>query len=342
MADAVPPNEVSAEIERKVVPVNGIPTVISVLQPKDKPSKLSVVVIPGNPGLVEYYDVFISSLYEASGQSLSIYGISHAGHSPILAEYTKHLENHERENSPLLTEKNNVDETEVVQSCCISTGTYSLQEQITHKKAFLEKYIPKNTKIILIGHSIGAYIILKLMKEITREPDIVKAILLFPTIERMAASPNGRYVTPFVNYFKWLAVSTVSFVSYFPQSFMKSLVQWWFSGRCVQDDVVDTTLRLLSSEASSNSLEMARCEMAEVTELDEDVIASHLDKLIFYYGATDQWAPVSYYEDLKKKFPDGEIYLCDKGFEHAFVLTSSTQVGQMVWQWLDKIQSHYS
>lgn len=87
----------------------------------------------------------------------------------------------------------------------------------------------------------------------------------------MAATPNGRYVTPFVNYFKWLAVSTVSFVSYFPQSFIKSLVQWWFSGRCVQDDVVDTTLRLLSSEASSNSLEMARCEMAEVTELDEDV-----------------------------------------------------------------------
>lgn len=79
MADAASSEEVSAEIERKVIPVNGIPTVISVLQSKEKSPKLSVVVIPGNPGLVEYYDVFITSLYEASGKSLAIYGISHAG-----------------------------------------------------------------------------------------------------------------------------------------------------------------------------------------------------------------------------------------------------------------------
>jgi xanthine dehydrogenase/oxidase len=153
----------------------------------------------------------------------------------------------------------------------VCTGTYSLNQQIAHKKVFLEQYIPKNTKIILIGHSIGAYIILKLLKDCERGNDIIKSILLFPTIERMAATPNGRFVTPLVNYFKWFAVSTVSVVSYFPQSFMKFLVQWWFSGRNVQDGVVDTTLRLLNSEASSNSLEMARCEMAEVTDLDEEV-----------------------------------------------------------------------
>lgn len=68
------------------------------------------------------------------------------------------------------------------------------------------------------------------------------------------------------------------------------------------------------------------------------VIASHLDELIFYYGATDHWAPVSFYENVKKKFPDGEIYLCDKGIEHAFVLTSSKKVGVMVWEWIEKLQ----
>lgn len=195
-----------------------------------------------------------------------------SGHSPILAEYTKHEEPSEEDESPLLSENiKNDEQSELSQSCCITTGTYSLQEQIAHKKAFIEKYIPQNSKIILIGHSIGAYIILKLLKEKIRESDIVKSILLFPTIERMAVTPNGRYVTPLLNYFKWFAVSTVSLVSYLPQSITKSLVQWWFSGRRVHDGVVDTTLRLLNADTSCNSLEMARCEMDEVTELDEDV-----------------------------------------------------------------------
>lgn len=209
---------------------------------------------------------------------MSLFSFFISGHSPILAEYTKQEQPSltEDNNTPLLADniKSDVEPNELNQSCCISTGTHSLQEQIAHKKAFLEKYVPQNTKIILIGHSIGAYIILKLLKEKTRESDIVKSILLFPTIEHMALTPNGRYVTPFLNYFKWLAVSTVSLVSYLPQSITKTLVQWWFSGRRIQDGVVDTTLRLLNTDASSNSLEMARCEMDEVTELDEEVSLS--------------------------------------------------------------------
>lgn len=71
--------EDSPEIQRKVIPVNGIPTVISTLLPRDTCPKVSVVVIPGNPGLVEYYDLFIKGLFEASKKTLAIYGISHAG-----------------------------------------------------------------------------------------------------------------------------------------------------------------------------------------------------------------------------------------------------------------------
>lgn len=79
MADAASLEEMYPEIQRKVIPVNGIPTVISVLKPEENQSKVSVVVIPGNPGLVEYYDAFIWSLFEASSRTLSIFGISHAG-----------------------------------------------------------------------------------------------------------------------------------------------------------------------------------------------------------------------------------------------------------------------
>jgi len=60
------------------------------------------------------------------------------------------------------------------------------------------------------------------------------------------------------------------------------------------------------------------------------VIEQNLKKLICYYGATDHWAPVTYYEDIKEKFPDGKIFLCGRKFKHAFVLESSEEVAEMV------------
>ena len=86
----------------------------------------------------------------------------------------------------------------------------SLDEQITHKKIFLEQHIPSKSKIIPIGHSIGAYIILHPLKNCSRATDVTKSILLFPTIERMAISPSGRYVTPMVTYFKRFAIAAVT------------------------------------------------------------------------------------------------------------------------------------
>ena len=67
------------------------------------------------------------------------------------------------------------------------------------------------------------------------------------------------------------------------------------------------------------------------------VIEQNLNKLIFYYGASDHWAPVSYYEDMKKKFPDGEIYLYQRTFKHAFVLESSEEVAKVVAPWIRNV-----
>ena len=49
--------------------------------------------------------------------------------------------------------------------------------------------------------------------------------------------------------------------------------------------------------------------VSDINNFLSQVIEQNLKKLIFYYGATDHWAPVSYYEDMKKKFPEGEICL---------------------------------
>ena len=137
--------------------------------------------------------------------------------------------------------------------------------------AFIEDCIPQEAKIILIGHSIGAYIILKLLKHSKRSSDILKAILLFPTIEKMALSPSGWHVSPIVNYFKWPVVFLSSMVSWLPAFLKKWMVHWWFSRRNVNDRAISSVLKLLNSQSVNACLTMARDEMAEVVDVDEEV-----------------------------------------------------------------------
>ena len=40
---------------------------------------------------------------------------------------------------------------------------------------------------------------------------------------------------------------------------------------------------------------------------------------------------------MKEKFPDGEIYLCERKFKHAFVLESSEEVAEMVASWIQDV-----
>lgn len=46
---------------------------------------------------------------------------------------------------------------------------FGLNGQIEHKLAFFRKHIPKETRLVLVGHSIGCYIILEMMK---RHPEL--------------------------------------------------------------------------------------------------------------------------------------------------------------------------
>ena len=67
---------------------------------------------------------------------------------------------------------------------------FSLEDQIDHKLAFLQETAPNKTSLYLVGHSIGCHVILKMLKHVV--PSRVKKIfLLFPTIEKMAITPNG-------------------------------------------------------------------------------------------------------------------------------------------------------
>ena len=72
----------------EIVNIYGVPTWISCIKPKETQSKIFVLVIPGNPGPIGFYESFIESLYLTSDCSLTVYGISHAGLQYILMLYS--------------------------------------------------------------------------------------------------------------------------------------------------------------------------------------------------------------------------------------------------------------
>lgn len=88
----------------------------------------------------------------------------------------------------------------------------------------------------------------------------------------MAISPNGRYVTPLVTHFKWLAVSAVAVFSILPDFVKQFLVKWWLSGRKnLMLSSVESVLKLLTPQSISGVFTMAQDEMKEVVQPDDEV-----------------------------------------------------------------------
>ena len=67
---------------KQVFVVNGIPSLVSRIEPGNfvmANCRKAVVVIPGNPGIIRFYDCFLQALFEQCGGKLPVFGIQHAG-----------------------------------------------------------------------------------------------------------------------------------------------------------------------------------------------------------------------------------------------------------------------
>ena len=149
-------------------------------------SSTLIFFITGNPGLIEYYTIYLSTLQRllqptAKAQSchIHLYGQSLAGFSDDLTSAV--------------------------------FRPYSLEEQIQRLEKTLEQVVTNTSRedgkrydnIILIGHSVGAYMVLEIIQRIRlslSQVEITAGILLFPTITHIAKSPSGITIS---KLFKW-------------------------------------------------------------------------------------------------------------------------------------------
>ena len=76
-----------------------------------------------------------------------------------------------------------------------------------------------------IGHSIGAKICVELVKRF-RAKHNAATYLLFPTLERLAQTPNGRKIWPILGPLRKVVVFAASFVHRLPESWLATVVKW--------------------------------------------------------------------------------------------------------------------
>lgn len=213
----------------------------------------------------------------------------------------------------------------------------SLDGQIQHKLAYISDHIPAGKSLILIGHSIGCYMILRMLSDDTDHSlvqfsscrSVRKCYLLFPTIEHIAQSPNGQFFTPLLKYFCWMIPLLT-----FPLLFLPYRVKRFLVERCFRVGItrcaVEATVKLLSPSAYGNSVYLASIEMQSVCELDIETVEKNIERLCFYYGTGDAWCPVDYHHSMIRLFPSADIHLCSHNIEHAFVLRDSEKMAAIL------------
>ena len=70
-------NNSNSTVKHEIALINGVATRIASARSTEE--NLCIVVIPGNPGGIGFYDIFISTIFQAGKGKYSVYGVSHAG-----------------------------------------------------------------------------------------------------------------------------------------------------------------------------------------------------------------------------------------------------------------------
>lgn len=212
---------------------------------------------------------------------------------------------------------------------------YDLQGQLNHKIDFINRFLPKDVRVYLIGHSIGSKLCLDLLKLPHFSKQVQHAYLMFPTIERMAESRKGKLFPTYDRFFFLLRFIYNTF-HLLPSSWKRAVVQWKCRRDGIPEEFLESSVEFTNPPVIDRIWFLALDEMQKVREVDEEVIRSNMNRLKLYYTANDEWVNKEFYYELVQKFPGIDAELCKQGYEHAFVKKSGPEVGKMLSEWINQ------
>ncbi|XP_017977731.1 PREDICTED: lipid droplet-associated hydrolase isoform X2 [Theobroma cacao] len=255
----------------------------------DHPS-FHVVFVPGNPGIITFYKEFVESLFELLGGTASVSAVGYAGQTEKNWEHGK---------------------------------LFSLQEQIDHKMEFI-KGQNIEVPLVLVGHSIGSYISLEMLRRLPKKA--VYCIGLYPflalnlqskkqsTIVRIAMSRVPSTVLSFL----------VASLGLLPRQVLRLIFKLSVGKSWSNTALEAGCSHLPQYHTMRNVLFMARTEFSKLSETpDWEFMRENQDKITFLYGIDDHWGPLEMFEEISKQASGIALSIEREGHTHGFCCTEA-------------------
>ncbi len=201
---------------------------------------------------------------------------------------------------------------------------YTLNEQIAHKRSYLIdrlRNVSADTRVVLIGHSVGAYIALQISSDPVIAPRVHRVIGLCPTVHSIGASPNGQRMAGLFAYGRQALGAAASVLSLLPESLVRAVASFHLNVSGT-DPAVSTVPSLIGYSVAVNATSMARDEckqMGPPHQLDSifhchdqySLSSGGESKIVLFYAVVDDWAPRDNYLAMNERFGRGGSFWSD-------------------------------
>lgn len=275
-------------------------TVLSWGNPFNCNGKDVIFCITGNPGVIDFYVKFGEALFDYAKLPVCIVG--HSGQNIVPDKLSNVLKNREH--------------------------LYNLQAQLHHKVDLINK-LDAQSKLHVVGHSIGAWMIVEILNSNPNIMERVKSVhLLFPTLQKMAETTSGIIVNKLLRNVHSIVVLLIHLLYLLPESVRTFLINQYVKLAKLPDYNTKNIIKYINPTIMEKVMMLAYDEMDYVVDLNVEALDKIKSKTHVIYSPTDGWAPISYINDLRIFMPD--IKLEKVNIDHAFVLKSSEKVASIV------------
>ncbi|XP_031484607.1 uncharacterized protein LOC116253756 isoform X2 [Nymphaea colorata] len=183
------------------------------------------------------------------------------------------------------------------------------------------------TPIVLVGHSIGAYISLQIFKQISSQVQFTIGLYPFLTLNKKSLQQSIiRIITRSAVLSTFLS-TTAAVLGLIPSFASKVLVRISMGKQWSTTAVEATCSHLLQYNAVRNMCFMAMTEFEKFSEEgDWEFVREKQDQIAFLFGTDDHWGPLSLFEEISGHVPNVSLSIEREGHKHAFCCTKAGSV----------------
>lgn len=302
---------------------------MSLLADRNRLSKL-IIFVPGNPGVLGVYHDFLVTLYRTLNKP------SNKGDNPVILAMSHNNFDHPDHCDYRADERICIEESELsfVEKTKLDAykDPHEIELQVMNKLIILKRLLKLDLrranenacKLVFVGHSIGCYVLLRLLQDRTLAKFHAGSILVHPALENLATTEKGAAIS---RYFAFKLDYVMHLMAYvmekvLPKWAKLNITKWLCSPELVESSsntVLESIAQMASPLTLTAIIEMAKSELANVKGLDhETMIKPHASKLKLIYTIGDHWVNGANRLELSERYP--ELHIEEQQTLHAFVM----------------------